>query len=163
MSLSLCILSSLAKSCRFATKGSRMGKCLFSAGPKLSEAFTRLSIAAKYRSFDRDFRHICNRCVVYFTIVATMLLFSTWASFGSNSTLRTETRRWWLESDHFEVGELTFVMWDFSRLYSSRPLKAYHHPPLFQRASPLSRNRSLTSLLLSISCELTWRWRLWFV
>ena len=77
----------MAKSYLLATKGKRMGKCLFKAGPKLSEALTIDSIAAKYRSFDFDFKHIYKRCVVYLTIVATMLLFSTGRSFGSNKTL----------------------------------------------------------------------------
>lgn len=93
MSFNRWIRSSFARSCRLATSGSKMGRCLLSAGPKLSEALTRLSIAAKYKSFDFDLRHICNRCVFYLTIYATMLLCSTGGSFGSNSTLETHTHK----------------------------------------------------------------------
>ena len=86
ISFSYDMRSSLARSCLLAINGNKMGKCLLRAGPKLSEAFTRLSIAAKYSSFDLDLRQRWSSIVFYFMIMATMVLSST-ISFGLKSTL----------------------------------------------------------------------------
>lgn len=90
-SFSLPIRSSFARSCLFAIRGSNIGKCLLIAGPKLSEAFTRLSIAAKYRSFDLDLRQRYSKAVFCLIIIATIVLSST-ISFGSKSTLNSSTQ-----------------------------------------------------------------------
>ena len=88
-SLSLWILSSLAICSLLATKGRRMGKCLFNAGPKLSEAFTKLSMAEQQSYLFLDLRHLSKSIVFYFTIIATIVLSST-MSLGSNNTLCQE-------------------------------------------------------------------------
>jgi hypothetical protein len=61
-----------------------MFKCLFRAGPKLSLAYLRLSIAAKKTGLEPDFKHLCNRIMFCLTIAPITELSST-TSFGSNS------------------------------------------------------------------------------
>lgn len=61
-----------------------MIKCLFKAGPKLSLAYLRLSIAAKNTALEDDFKHRYKRITFCFTIAPTTELSST-ISLGSNS------------------------------------------------------------------------------